>query len=83
MKSVAGNPEKLRKKIRTRRILVVVFAILSVLWIGLLLFGEGSENWSMLIVIAFLAQLVSNLVAWWTNARLLKDVAALEQEKNQ
>ena len=81
--AVTRNPEKLRRKMRTHRMLIGALAILTAGWIGLFAFGRWSNGLSIAIGLALVSQLVSNSWMLYESARLLKTAEQLACEEQQ
>ena len=79
--AVAGNPEKLRRKMRTHCVLIAVLAILTGAWILLLAVWGWRDGWSVAAGVFVTIQLVSNILVLWNTARLLKSAQEPAREQ--
>ena len=77
--SAAGDPAKLRRKMRQHRILIGVLAAGVVCSAVCIVFSSVSRSWWALPVL-FSAQLAGNLFNLRETSRLLRAAEALEQE---
>ena len=83
LESAAGNSDKLRKKMRQHRVMILLLTLLTGAWGYLYSFKGWNDGWSVAIGIAIVVQLAANLLILRHTALLLKAAETSKQEKEQ